>query len=300
MSPLAFLGSMALAAVAAWWVLRPFSRLRREPLEGPSDPLEEERAELIGRLRDLEDDRATGELDEAEYVALRRETEAGAVAVLRALEARDGAGELAAGLRELRSGSPNGSRGDGAEGERAGGTGRRRAVAGAVAGLVAAAAVIPALAGAVGERERGQPITGSTPEGSGIEFFEGRVQDHPGDLAARLDLAQRYLQVGRAADAVAQYVAALEIDPQNPEAHSRLGYLLFASGRAEDGLRAVDRAIGSDPAYAEAHYFRGLILLEGLDRPAEAAEALREYLEMAPFGSYRAQAEALLGRADPA
>ena len=46
----------------------------------------------------------------------------------------------------------------------------------------------------------------------------------------------------------------------------------------------MDRALETDPTYPEALFFRGVILLDGLDRPGEAVEAFEAYLDSAPFG----------------
>ena len=102
MTWIVFLASATLACVAAAGVLRPFSRSRSVTLEALTDPLEDERSSLFRTLKDLDEERATGQLPEETYRSLRRETEGRAVAVLRALEARSGVGELASDLRELR------------------------------------------------------------------------------------------------------------------------------------------------------------------------------------------------------
>jgi hypothetical protein len=101
------LAAAVLAGVAAAGILRPFGK-QAGVLERLADPLEDERKSLLRALRDLDQDRATGVLTEDAYRMLRGETETRAVAVLRTLEARHGAGEFAAGLKELRSASPNG------------------------------------------------------------------------------------------------------------------------------------------------------------------------------------------------
>src|SRR6266511_1116255 len=94
-----FLASIALSCVAVAGVLSPFSRSRQRALEPTPDPLDEERIGLLRRLRDLQDEHATGQLSDQAYRSLRRETEARAVMVLRALEVRGGA-DVQADLRE--------------------------------------------------------------------------------------------------------------------------------------------------------------------------------------------------------
>jgi tetratricopeptide (TPR) repeat protein len=286
--------SVLLAAVAAAGVLWPFGRVRTGGVDQPVDPLEEERDSLLRALRDLDEERAVGGLPEAEYRALRTETAARTVSVLRALEARDGAGELSEGLAELRP--PSGADGDEADPART--ARRRRFVAAGVAAAIVAV-VVPLLAGAVANRQPGGTISGNqSATQNPLSFYEARVKANPGDPAARLDLAQRYLEVGDVQDAVAQYLAVLKIEPNNAEARATLGFLLYKAGKPQDGLDAVMQALRISPKDPEALYFEGVILLDGLHRPADAAAAFREYLDVAPFGSRRAEVQGLLAKAE--
>ena len=178
------------------------------------------------------------------------------------------------------------------------GAARRSAAPVALILLVVLAASVPLALGALQPRVAGEPITGRRPDRAGLSFLEQRVVEHPGDPAARLDLADGYLAVGRVGAAVDQYVALIEIEPRNADAHARLGAILYRTGRPEEALRAVDRALEIDPAYPEAWYERGLILLRGLDHPRPAAAAFRRYLDLAPFGAYRPDARRLLQEAE--
>jgi cytochrome c-type biogenesis protein CcmH/NrfG len=291
--------SILLAAVAALGVLRPFGAPRRVALERLADPLEDERLSLLRSLRDLEEERADGDLTDEAYRTLRAETEGRAVAVLRALEAREGAGELAAGLRELRAEpSGNGLRSKAQDD----GKGRRTWVVAALATAGVALVAVALLLAAVRARTPGAPITGTneaaTATSNPLAFFEQRVRDHPDDVAARLDLADRYLTSGNVQGAIVQYLAALRLDPRNAEAHANLGLVLFRAGRSQDALDAENKALRTDPTYAAALYFKGVILLQGLNRPAEAADAFRAYLQTAPFGSYRSEVQRLLQQAE--
>jgi tetratricopeptide (TPR) repeat protein len=129
-------------------------------------------------------------------------------------------------------------------------------------------------------------------------FFEQRLKERPDDLAARLDLAHRYLDAGRIEEALEQYAAALERDPDDAEAHAHVGFILYSSGRPEEGLASVDHALETAPDYPEALFIRGVILFRGLDRPSEAVEAFETYLAVAPFGSELAAAEQLIAEAE--
>ncbi len=290
------LAASALAGVAAAGVLRPFGTAQHVRLERLSDPLEDERQSLLRTLKELEEERASGTLDEENYRVLRGETETRAVAVLRALEARDRSGELPADLRELRTPSP-GAGGNGSGSAQLPARQRRWPLT-ALVGAAVVIMILPLLVSAVTNRSSDQPITGSAQggqaPGSAISFFEQRVRDHPQDLAARLDLAQRYLVAGEVGNAVGQYLEALRIDPGNAEAHANLGYVLYLGGKASEGLDQVDQALANAPRYPEALYFKGVILLNGLHRPGPAAAALHEYLTTAPYGSHVAEVRRLL------
>jgi tetratricopeptide (TPR) repeat protein len=293
------LAGAVLAGVAAGGILRPFGSPRKVVLERLTDPLEDERAGLLRNLRDLEEERARGELSEESYRALRTETEGRAVTVLRALEARDGAGDLASGLKAIRVPAS----GDGAG--RGSPSSRRRVLPALLVGAVVLGLTIPLLVRAVADRTSGEPITGIAPGRTGgattvLETFERRVAEHPRDLAARLDLADLYMESGNTSAAAAQYLVALQIDRRNAEAQAKLGFLLYQGGKADEGLRAVNGALAVDPSYPEALYIKGVILLRALSRPAEAAAAFRSYLDAAPFGSRRAEVERLLEEADGA
>jgi len=80
---------VVLALATAAFVLAPLARLETGPVwEIEGDQLVHARETAYRALRDLEMDRATGKVDEADYAALRARFEADAVAVLHRLDAR--------------------------------------------------------------------------------------------------------------------------------------------------------------------------------------------------------------------
>lgn len=280
---------LALVGIAGWAVLGPYQRGTAAALEQAGDPLEDERRRALRSLRDLDEDLALGKLDEEGHRAARAEAEARAVAVLRALEHREGTGELLAGLREVREQS-----GDASSPSRW----RRVAFAGlAVAVVVAGTTVL--LTRATSNRSGDQTITGAntpqTPDQSApLSVFEQRVKDHPNDVAARLDLGRRYLDANKLREATDQYLAALKLDPGNVDANTNVGLLLFRSGLVDQAVRAVDKALATDARYPEALYAKGLIELMGVQDPKAAVKSLQAYLDAAPFGSHRDTVEQLL------
>ena len=99
------------------------------------------------------------------------------------------------------------------------------------------------------------------------------MQQHPQDVAARLDLAQRYRDAGMTGLASLQYTEAIRLDPTNAEALTGMAFVLFDSGRSREALAEVDRALAVDATYPEALYEKGLILLRGLQRPGAGGRA---------------------------
>lgn len=281
--------ALLLCAVAAAGVVAPLRGRRPLAFQPPADPLEDRRLALLLALRDLEESRESGALDESEYARLRAETEGRIARVLRALDARRTAPPSTRATGNGGRGGPSRPSGP-------------RWVSAFLVGATVLVVTVPTLLSSVAGRAPGGLITGDLAGGGApadrLAFFETRVRAHPRDVAARLDLAHRYLDAGRVGEASDQYVAALRLDQDNGEAHAHLGLVLFTAGRPELGLEEVGRALRVEPRYPEALFFKGLILLEGLGRPRAAAEALRAYLDLAPFGAEREQAQRLLEDAE--
>ena len=289
MNPIAISFAVAgLALVAGVGVIAGYLREAPAPVEPLADPLDDRREALLRSLADLEEAHASGALDEPDYVRLREQTEGRMARVLRALDRRDAApaGSTAIALDDAPALT---IRTDTAE--------PRRVPPWAVAVLIGGtvlAVVVASLA-----RDAEPQIQASTPQSSDdpLAFFERRVEDHPDDLAARLDLAHRYLDAGMVERSLSEYAVALELDPDDAEALAHVGIILYQNGRAEEALRSVDRALSTDPRYPEALFFRGVILLRGLARPQDAISAFETYLEAAPFGTERQTARDLIAEA---
>lgn len=295
MSPfVAVLAVAALAAVAAAGVAAGFLRRDPVPVEPLADPLEDRRLALLRSLADLEDARSAGALEDAAYRRLRRDTEGRMARLLHAIDERRSRSSTAAGRRSRVSATGGGDAAGVAVDIRAPG----RVPPWAVATLLVSTVLAVAVAGLLRSTE---PATsGSSPAVSEdpLAPFEQRVRDHPNDLAARLDLAHRYLDLERIDEAWAQYRVALELDPDDAEALAHVGLILYRSQRPEEALASVDRALETAPDYPEALFIRGVIQLEGLDRPAAAVDAFEAYLVAAPFGSERATAQDLIAVAE--
>lgn len=282
----------ALAAVAAAGVTAGFRRRDPLPVEPLADPLEDRRVALLRSLADLEEAHASGVLEDADYRRLRGDTESRIARLLRAIDGRRSPRPAVAtdgGAVALEVEAP----------DRPGRT-TGRVPPWAVAILLASTVLAVAVTGLLREAEPAAVESAPAASDDPFAFFEQRVRDHPNDLAARLDLAHRYLDANRVEEALEEYAVALELDPDDAEAHAHIGLILYASHQPEEALASVDRALETAPGYPEALFIRGAILLRGLDRPEEAIEAFEAYLAAAPFGQERGTAQQLIAEAEAA
>lgn len=220
------------------------------PLAGGRD---ESTEFLLQSLRDLEAERAAGDLDDDDYQALKDDYTVRAATALRAEE------------RGKRPPAPVKQRR----------TGRQWALI--VAGVVGFAVLAGVLvAQASGERGAGEGVT-------------GEVVDSPTQAAGRcIGLSAEVQQgTGSTQEALECYQAVLADDPDNPVARTYLGWTLFLTARQAAGSldqdqlaelyveahRQLDLAVEADPRYADARAFQ-IVLAVNEGRFADAEEQL--------------------------
>jgi tetratricopeptide (TPR) repeat protein len=279
-----------LVLIAGAGVISGFMREAPAAIEPLGDPLEDRRAAMLRSLADLEEAHAEGALDEPDYQRLRERAESRMARVLRAIDRRDAprtggmptavAETVGHATRPVAAAEP------------------RTVPPWAVAVLIGGTVVAVLVASLARDAEpQVQAAASSAGAQDPLTFFEQRVKDHPDDLAARLDLAHRYLDAGMIEKALSEYAVALDMDPDDAEALAHVGLIFFRAGRYEEALQYVDHALRTDPRYPEALFIRGVILLRGLHRPGDAITALETYLDAAPFGVERERAKDLIAEA---
>ena len=267
-----------LASIAAAGIVAGYHRPM--PVDRPpDDPLDDRRIVLLRSLADLEESHTSGALEDGAYERMRSDTESRLARVLRAIDGRRSPHPSPIPTRTGATGAAS-----------------RRLPSWLVATLTVAVVTVVTVTG-IARNAEPAPRATIADANDPFVFFERRVQRHPHDLAARLDLGQRYLDATRVKDALVQYRAALALDPQDAEANAKVGLILFLADRPEMALTWVDRALRTAPDYPEALFVRGWILLDGLHRPEDAVASLERYLRLAPFGAERANARRLLARA---
>ena len=102
------------------------------------------------------------------------------------------------------------------------------------------------------------------------------------------------LSEGKAAFARQEFPKAIEAfkkvlttDPNNPEAHSYMGFILIQAGHADGALMAFDKALSQAPNFAMALWGRGLVLYRDKKDFAGARETLEKLLNLMPPGEER-------------
>lgn len=216
--------------------------------------LEEQRDFLLRSLDDLEREHEAGDVDEADYLALKDDYTARAAAVIRAIEGRKAA--FASRRRPRRLGPTI-------------------AVVLGVLALLVGAGVLVAVSS--GERGAGDEITGDIRETTIDELAEAREY-----FAQALNAPTGPERVDAYMKASDAYQAILERQPENEEALTYRGWLLHnlaveaAASLPEDAaaldaeaLALLSEAVRVQPGYTDARIFRAIVL-ESLGRPTEA------------------------------
>jgi tetratricopeptide (TPR) repeat protein len=229
--------------------------------DGERAELVAERDFLLRSIADLDAEQDAGDLAGDDFAALRDDYVARAAAVMRAIQS---------GSEEVRAvpTADNLVR-------------RRRGVVTVVAVLAVAVAAGVALAGAMGSRSAGEPLSGSLPTST----------------ADRLARASQFVGEGKPVEAIKLYDEILENDPEQPAALAYRGWIVRLAGLKEEGLAYVDRAVAADPSYPDAHFFRGMMLWQDKGDPAGAVGEFRLFLSNRPPQAMVALVEDALRRA---
>jgi len=119
------------------------------------------------------------------------------------------------------------------------------------------------------------------------------LESNPENVVARITLGFYYYEAGRPDMAIAEYGAALRIDPTLVEGHTDLGNALLKEGRTDKAVSQYREAMRIDPGYADAHYNLANVLL----KTGSTGEAIAEYLETVRLEPSNADAHGGLGNA---
>lgn len=107
------------------------------------------------------------------------------------------------------------------------------------------------------------------------------IQVAPDNIDAHKKLSHLLHEGKRFIEAEAAYLGYLKLRPHDAQIHNDLGSLLKDSSRPRDAERAFRHAIELQPGYAQAHYNLGNLLYEN-GRLGEAERAYRDALDINP------------------
>jgi hypothetical protein len=195
--------------------------------------LEEQRRFLLRSITDLDREHRYGDVDDRDYQTLRDGYTARAASVLRAIESEQDATQQDVARHRPR---------------------RPTVLAAWIVGTVAVASLAGwFVAHTSGQRLPGQSISGGL----------------PGDeVALKLAEARQFLGVD-AQQAILRYQQVRELDPDNAEALTYMGWLIAQSGSsaAASGAEFLRGAIKIDPTYADPHCFLAITSADFLQPP---------------------------------
>jgi cytochrome c-type biogenesis protein CcmH len=238
--------------------------------------LEQDRARLYTELKELEFDFQAGKLAESDYAALKLEIENKAAAVLRQIDS-------------LSPPQPAVERRLSREKKLAAETNKKtyrrwRLVAGGSFLLIFGLTLGMLLTHSLRPRESAQDsITGDFLTGTGASE------------------SARFLQEGKSAfakqdwpRAIEGFKRALAADPNQPEAHAYMGFILMQAGHGDGALMAFDKALGLAPNLPMALWGKGMTLYQGKKDYAGAKELFEKLLQIMPVGQERVEVERIL------
>jgi cytochrome c-type biogenesis protein CcmH/NrfG len=290
--------ALALWLVRRWSAKRPqiagssihaelLARVRNEVATGKAvdaDPedsglgaqLQQDRARLYAELKELEFDFQAGKLAESDYATLKLEIESRAAAVLQQIDA-------------LLSSQPSVERRLSRKNKLAAETNKKpyrrwQLAAGGSFLLIFGLTLGMVLTHSLRPRESEQDsITGDFLTGTGGSESSRFLQE--GKLAfAKQDWPK----------AIEAFKRALAADPNQPEAHAYMGFILIQAGHADGALMAFDKALGLAPNLPMALWGKGMTLYQGKKDYAGAKEAFEKLLQIMPVGKERVEVERIL------
>lgn len=117
--------------------------------------------------------------------------------------------------------------------------------------------------------------------GPALAEFEAAVRLNPRFAEAQSNLATALSAEGRFDDAVKHHLIAIQLEPDSAEAHLGLGGALLSEGKADEALPHYAEAVRLKPGMPEAHNGLGAALAM-LGRNAEALPQYEEALRLQP------------------
>ncbi|MDH3443503.1 MAG: tetratricopeptide repeat protein, partial [Deltaproteobacteria bacterium] len=107
------------------------------------------------------------------------------------------------------------------------------------------------------------------------------------DTAALLREGKRAFDQQEFAKAIDAFKRVLEREPDQPEAHSYMGFILVQAGHGDGALMAFEKALASAPSFPMALWGKGMVLYRDKQDYAGARAALEKLLQLTSPGEQR-------------
>jgi cytochrome c-type biogenesis protein CcmH len=232
-----------------------------------------ERARLKGELEELEFDFESGKLSDSDYQALKRQVESKGALVMKRLAELPAEPAKKPAARNPASPSP------GQPVPRENRSRRWQLITGGVFLLLFGIGLGVMLTQSV------RPRAGENDSMTG-DFMTGTTAS---SSQARSALAEGKQAFGhkdfpKAIDAFKRVLAA---EPDNPEAHAYMGFILIQAGHGDGALMAFDKALAGAPNLPMALWGKGMVLYQDKKDYAGAREVFERLLTIVPPGEER-------------
>jgi len=109
-------------------------------------------------------------------------------------------------------------------------------------------------------------------------------QKFSAEVKARFDQGVTMFDAGQYSEALAEFNAALAVDPNQPGIHARAGDCYLRLNRNEEALEAYDKALDLDPGDASLYAQKGVVLGR-LGKASESQEMFKRSAELDPKGA---------------
>lgn len=130
-----------------------------------------------------------------------------------------------------------------------------------------------------------------------LDMLRKEVEREDAPSKKLLAFAHLALDEGQLPAAIWGYKRVLAREPQNVEAITHMGLILYQGKHLDEALARIEAAIRLDPKYAHAHWDRANLLFTGKKDYAAAQEALGAFLALVPSGPDADRARAMLAEA---
>jgi cytochrome c-type biogenesis protein CcmH len=247
----------------------------------PRATLLREQGQLKAELADLEFDFQSGKFSDSDYAALKQEIETRAATAIEQLHALPAAAPAQKTAEDKTTESaPTTVRNQGQ-------IRRWQLIAGGLFLMLFGLALGVMLTKSTRPRSsESDLITG--------DFLTG-TNSSSGDVRTALDEGKRAFGNQEFPKAIEAFKKVLATDPNNPEAHSYMGFILVQAGHGDGALMAFDKALSQAPNFPMALWGKGLVLYQDKKDYAAAREIFARLMDLVPPGEERNEIAKVLG-----